>query len=231
MTQVWPTEGAGSAWRGLVSDDRGFSTSLSEYDFLVSFWGVSANAMNIVHLCPRKPPCPHLYNGNNYKRDDADSVLSTESMSVHYVRPQWLLFCKLPRNFGQIPILFFKEKKNPWERKTNNSPPFPPWKRCCEVRMNTRAGLEVEMSICAWAGYCFWARQQGPVNGSERTPDQHGDSAHQSVSVSARDDGALPRQAQLVGTAVTSAGKLSLFKPESRAECGLPGRDLLRMDS
>lgn len=132
--------------------------------------------MSIVRLCPRKPQCPHLYNGNNYKRDDADSVLSAESMSVHYVRPQRLLFCKLPRNFGKIPILFSKKKtttKNPWERKMNNSPPFPPWKRCCEVRMNTRAGLEVEMSICAWAGYCFWARQQGPVNGSERTPDQH----------------------------------------------------------
>lgn len=132
-----------------------------------------------------------------------------------------------------VKYLFFfsKKKKNKTLRgKTNNSP-FPPWKRCCEVRMNTRAGLEVEMSICAWAGYCFWARQQGPVNGSERTSDQHGDSARQSVSVSAGDDGALPRQAQPVGTAVTSAGKLSLFKPESRAECGLPGRDLLRMDS
>ena len=39
------------------------------------------------------------------------------------------------------------------------------------------------------------------------------------------------RRGSALGTAVTSAGKLSLFKPESRAECGLPGRDLLRVDS
>lgn len=58
--------------------------------------------------------------------------------------------------------------------------------------MNTRAGLEVEMSI--QKGQCTVSElvNKAPLNGSERTPDQHGDSAHQSVSVSARDDGALP---------------------------------------
>ena len=205
-----------------MSDDLGFSTSLSECDFLVSFWGVSANATSIVHLCPRKPQCPHLYNGHNYKRDDADSVLSTESMSVHYVRPQWLLFSKLPRNFGKIPILFSKKKKkNPWERKMNTSPPFHSWKRCCEVRINTRAGLGVEMSVRAWARHCFWARQQGPVNGSDRTPDQKGDSAHQSVNVSAGDNGALPGEARPWGQQLLLQGSsvYSNQKAERNADC------------
>ena len=94
-------------------------------------------------------------------------------------------------------IFFFqRKKKNPWERKMNTSPPFHSWKRCCEVRINTRAGLGVEMSVRAWARHCFWARQQGPVNGSDRTPDQKGDSARQSVNVSAGDNGALPGEAR-----------------------------------
>ena len=97
-----------------------------------------------------------------------------------------------------VKYLFFfqRKKKNPWERKMNTSPPFHSWKRCCEVRINTRAGLGVEMSVRAWARHCFWARQQGPVNGSDRTPDQKGDSARQSVNVSAGDNGALPGEAR-----------------------------------
>ena len=113
-------------------------------------------------------------------------------------------------------LFFFQRKKKkktnkPWERKTDISPPFPSWKRCCEVRMNTRAGLGVEMSLHAWAGYSFWARQQGPVNGSNRTPDQHGDSAHQSMflqettgpsleSLSLGDSSYFCREAQFIQT-------------------------------
>lgn len=130
-----------------------------------------------------------------------------------------------------VKYLFFfqRKKKKPWERKTDTSPPFPSWKRCCEVRMNTRAGLGVEMSLRAWAGYSFWARQQGPVNGS--TGHQTSTEIQPISQCFCRRQQGPPWRVSALGTAVTSAGKLSLFKPEGREECGLPGRDLLRVDS
>lgn len=122
-----------------------------------------------------------------------------------------------------VKYLFFfqRKKKNPWERKMNTSPPFHSWKRCCEVRINTRAGLGVEMSVRAWARHCFWARQQGPVNGSDRTPDQKGDSARQSVNVSAGDNGALPGEARPWGQQLLLQGSsvYSNQKAERNADC------------
>ena len=214
-----------------MSDDLGFSTSLSECDFLVSFWGVSANATSIVHLCPRKPQCPHLYNGHNYKRDDADSVLSTESMSVHYARPQWLLFSKLPRNFGKIPILFSKKKKKPLREENEYFSSFSFLEEVLwgQNKYESRSwGRDVRpcvgktLFLSSSTRPCQWERQD---TGSER---------RFSPSVSqcfCRRQRGPTRRGSALGTAVTSAGKLSLFKPESRAECGLPGRDLLRVDS
>lgn len=111
-----------------------------------------------------------------------------------------------------VKYLFFfqRKKKKPWERKTDTSPPFPSWKRCCEVRMNTRAGLGVEMSLHA-CRVLFLSSSTRPRQWEHRTPDQHGDSAHQSMflqettgpsleSLSLGDSSYFCREAQFIQT-------------------------------
>lgn len=120
-----------------------------------------------------------------------------------------------------VKYLFFfqRKKKKPWERKTDTSPPFPSWKRCCEVRMNTRAGLGVEMSLHACRVLFLssstrprqWEQQDtGPAR--RFSP---------SVNVSAGDNGALPGESQPWGQQLLLQGSsvYSNQKAERNADC------------
>lgn len=153
----------------------GFSTSL-EYDFLVSE-GCQPTPWALCVFCPRKPQCPLPYNAH----------LCAMTMQIQFLALSLWVSIMLDLNGSSssvsyqgilVKYLFFQKKK-----KKNNKNPF--WERkriilllfllgrgVVRPEWIMRAGLEVEMSICAWAGYCLSSSTR-PRQWERRTPDQH----------------------------------------------------------